>query len=97
MNGPMETQTEAISYLDSEGSLPTDRLELYFMLKKALKHVLLVGAETTRSAGIRDGAPILARFAGRLSVLAEHLAKQNEEETPQQSENRALSPMSGSS
>lgn len=64
-----------ISYLDEEAALPTDRIELYLLLRRALKHTILIGHETVMSReGIRDGAIVLARCSRRLSAVAQAVA-----------------------
>jgi hypothetical protein len=56
-------------------SLPTDRLELYFILKREFKQLLLVFHEVyMSSAGARDGARILERAAYRFARTAKAFA-----------------------
>jgi hypothetical protein len=56
-------------------SLPTDRLELYFILKREFKQLLLVFHEVyMTSAGARDGARVLERAAYRFARTAKAFA-----------------------
>jgi hypothetical protein len=64
--------------LDEGAELPTDRLELFFLLKAAVKHTVLIAHQTVASKdGIRDSTLILARCARRLAVVAQALADAN--------------------
>jgi hypothetical protein len=64
-----------LSYLDEGSELPTDRLELYFLLKRAIKHTILIAHETVLTKeGVRDAAVVLARCSRRLSIVAQALA-----------------------
>lgn len=68
-------RSAAISYLDEGAELPVDRLELYWLLKRAMKHVFLISATTiTSREGLRDGAHILARCLRRAAVVAQAIA-----------------------
>jgi hypothetical protein len=56
-------------------TLPVDRLELYFILRAELKHLIMLSHEVLMSsAGARDGARILARAARRFAFTAEAFA-----------------------
>lgn len=62
-------------------TLPTDRLELYFILRKELKHLLEISHTVLMtSAGARDGARVLARAAHRFARTAEAFADQDPKE-----------------
>lgn len=64
-------------------SLPADRLELYFILRAELKHLITLSHEVIMtSAGARDGARMLARAAKRFQVTAEAFADADPAEKP---------------
>jgi hypothetical protein len=56
-------------------TLPTDRLELYFVLKSEFKHLLLLFHEVLMSSsGARDSARVMSRAAHRFAKTAEAFA-----------------------
>ena len=64
-------------------TLPVDRLELYFILRKELKHVIEISHEVLMSsAGARDGCVILARAAARFAKTAQAFADADPKEPP---------------
>jgi len=60
---------------EDPASLPTDRLELYFVLRSEFRHMLLIFHELIMtSKGARDGAEIVARAAARFARTARAFA-----------------------
>jgi|SRR5581483_4991105 len=56
-------------------SLPTCRLELYFLMKSEFKHLLLLFHEVCMSSkGAREGARVMSRAAARFAKTAEAFA-----------------------
>lgn len=54
--------------------LPKSSVELFFMLKNAVAHQLVIAADTVRTIdGVREGAVILARASRRVAVIADAL------------------------
>jgi hypothetical protein len=56
-------------------TLPTDRLELYFVIRKEFRHLIeLLHAVIMSSAGARDGAQVLALAANRFAKTCQAFA-----------------------
>jgi hypothetical protein len=56
-------------------ALPTDRLELYFVMRKEVKHLLeILHSVIMSSAGARDGAQVLATAAKRFAATCQAFA-----------------------
>lgn len=62
--------------------LPKSSVELYFMLKNAVAHQLVIAADTVRTIdGVREGAVILARASRRVAVIADALDEARQAES----------------
>ncbi len=73
-------------------SLPTCRLEVYFVMKSEFKHLLLLFHEVCMSSkGARDAARVMARAAARFAKTAEAFADADPGDAPAKPKTEAAS------